>query len=86
MLLRSESRLGKGRADVRGQVGPCVSEQEVGLAAEKAEAAGPPAGAVAALLAEESEANKDGAAGAASGSKSGKAGGKDKSGSSKKKK
>ena len=78
MLLRS--RLGKGRADVRGQAGPCMSVQEAALAAEKADAA------MAALLAEESEASKDGAAGAASGSKSGKAGGKDKSGGSKKKK
>ena len=78
MLMRY--RLGKGRPDVRGQAGPCVSEQEVALAAEKADAA------MAALLAKESEASKDGAAGAASGSKSGKAGGKDKSVGSKKKK
>ena len=76
MLLRS--RLGKGRADVRGQSGPCMSVQEAALAAEKADAA------MAALLAEESEASKDGAAVAASGSKSGKAGGKDKGGGSKK--
>ena len=75
MLLRF--RLGKGRADVRGQVGPCVSEQEVALAAEKAEAA---------MSALPSEVSKEGAAGAASGSKSGKAVGKDKSGSSKKEK
>ena len=78
MLLRS--RIGKGRADVRGQAGPCVSEQEAMLAAEKADAA------MAALLAEESEVSKDGAAGAARGSKSGKAGGKDKGGGNKKKK
>ena len=78
MLMRY--RLGKGRADVRGQAGPCVSEQEAALAAEKADAA------MAALLAEESEASKDGAAGAARGSKSGKAGGRDKGGGSKRKK
>ena len=78
MLLRS--RLGKGRANVRGQAGPCVSEQEAGLAVEKADAA------MAALLAEECEASKDGAAEAARGSKSGKAGGKDKGGGNKKKK
>ena len=76
MLLRS--RLGKGRAYVRGQAGPCVSEQEVALASEKANAA------MAALLAEESEASKDGAAGAARGSKSGKAGGQDMGGGNKK--
>ena len=83
MLGRSELRrlrLGKGGGDVGGQARPRVSEQEEALAAEKADAA------MAALLAEESGASKDGTVGAASGSQSGKAAGKDKGGGGKKKK
>ena len=79
MLRRS--RLGKGGADLVWQARP-VSEQESALAVERADAA------MVALLAEESGASQNGAAGAARGSKAGKAGGvdKDTSGASKKKK
>ena len=77
MLRRS--RIGMIGADVCGQARP-VSEQEAALAVERADAA------MAALLAEESGASKDGAAGAARGSKEGKAGGIDKKAGKKKKK
>ena len=80
-LMLRRSRIGMIGADVCGQARP-VSEQEAALAVERADAA------MAALLAEESGASKDGAAGAAGDSRAGKAGGidKDKGRAGKKKK